>query len=179
MHKSKPVVIFLAIQLVIAISLALINPITDFIIRQKGTEYTFSVEEAWFTGDFTSYVEANCFLDFRFDFDRFDYHPENYAVIETDENGISYISRLSETPPESGDWIGTEEKPFDYWGYYSSDEIDYSLIEKNFGNSVLSDDFDFFKRHNITVKVSVYNGKTAFYAFLVDGVEIEKYLENL
>ena len=95
MRKLKPVVILLSIQLVIALSLTLINPVSDYVIRRKGTEYTFAVEEAWLTGDFVSYVEANCYIEFRFVYDRFEYHPENYAIIETDENGISYISSLS------------------------------------------------------------------------------------
>ncbi len=178
MRKSKPAVILLLIHLAIALSLALINPVSDYIIRQKGTEYTFAVDEAWLTGDFINYIEANCYLEFRFGFDRFEYHPENYAIIETDENGISYISALSETSPESGDWLGTEEKPFDWFCYYSSDKIDYELIENAFKNIDLFDDFNFLDSYEITVKVSVYNGKAVLNSFLVDGVEIEEFFKN-
>ena len=178
MRKSKPVVIFLSIQLIIAVAFALVNPIKDCIIRQKGTEYTFSVDEAWFTGDFTEYVEANCFLDFRFDFNRFDYYDENYGIIETDKNGISYIARLSHTAPENGDYLGTEEKDFGYWGYYSSERIDYSLVEKKLDYSVLSEYDDFFANCDITVRLSVYKGETVLNSFLVDGIEIEEYMSN-
>lgn len=176
MRKSKPVIILLSIQLVIALSLALINPVSDYVIRRKGTEYTFSVEEAWLTGDFVNYVEANCYIEFRFDFDRFEYHPENYAIIETDENGISYISKLSEIPPENGNWLGTEEKEFDWFCCYSSNKLDYSLIENAFKNIDLFEDFSFSDSYEITVKVSVYKGKAVLNSFLVDGVEIEEFL---
>ena len=178
MCKSKPVIIFLSIQLIIAVSLALINPAKDFIIRQKGTEYTFSVDDAWFTGDFTEYVEANCFLDFRFDFNRFDYYTESYGIIETDENGVSYIASLSHTAPESGNYLGTEEKYFGHWGYYSSERIDCSIAEKKLGYPAWSEDYNFFADHEITVRISVYKGETVLNAFLVDGVEIEEYMNN-
>ena len=59
MRKSKPAVILLLIHLAIALSLALINPVSDYIIRQKGTEYTFAVDEAWLTGDFINYIEEH------------------------------------------------------------------------------------------------------------------------
>lgn len=177
MRKSKPVITLLSIQLVLAVALALVNPVNDYIIRTKGTEYTFAVHESWLTGDFVNYVEANCYLDFGFDFDRFDYHSEPYAVISTDKNGLSYISELSETPPENGDWVGTEEEPFDYVCYYSSDKIDYELIENT--DLFDSNSFDFSDKYEITVRVSVYKGKTVLNAFLVNGVEIGEFLKNI
>lgn len=178
MRKLKPVVILLSIQLVIALSLTLINPVSDYVIRRKGTEYTFAVEEAWLTGDFVSYVEANCYIEFRFVYDRFEYHPENYAIIETDENGISYISSLSGTPPENGDWLGTEEKPFDWYCCYSSDKSDYEAFKKAFKNTDSFENFNFSDNYEITVKVSVYKGRAVLDSFLVNGVEIEKFIEN-
>lgn len=178
MRKSKPVIILLTIHLIIALSLALINPVNDFIIRKKGTEYTFASSEAYLTGDFVNYLEANCYIDFRFDFDRFEYHTEKYAVIETDENGISYISAITDTPPENGDWLGTKEKPFEYFYCFTTDKIDYKIIENSFVSSDLFEDFEFSDKHEITVNVSVYKGRAVLNAFLVDGVEIEEFLDN-
>ena len=178
MRKSKPVIILLAIQLIIALSLAFINPVCDFIVQKKGTEYTFSVDDAWFTGDFVNTLEANCYLDFRFDFDRHDFHPETHAVIATDENGISYISALSETKPESGDWLGTEEKAFDYYCYFSSEKLDYDLVEAAFFNTDLLSDFELTENYDITVSVSVYKGRAVLNKFLVNGIEIEDFINN-
>lgn len=179
MRKSRSVIILLSIQLIIALSLALINPVSDYVIRRKGTEYTFAVEEAWLTGDFVSYVEANCYIEFRFGYDRFEYHPENYAIIETDKNGISYISKLSGIPPENGDWLGTEEKPFDWFCCYSSDKLDYGPFKNAFKNIDLFEDFNFSDNYEITVKVSVYKGKAVLNTFLVDGIKIEEFLTTL
>ena len=177
MRKSKPVIILLAIQLIIALSLAFINPVCDFIVRKKGTEHTFSVDDAWFTGDFVNYLEANCYIDFRFNFDRHNFHPENYAVIATDENGISYISALSETKPENGDWLGTEDKDFGYFCYFSSEKLDYDLIEAAFDINPVSD-FELSEKYDITVSVSVYKGRAVLNKFLVNGIEIEDFINN-
>ena len=177
MRKSKPVIILLSVQLIIALSLALINPVCDYIVRKKGTEFTFSVYNAWFTGDFVNYLEANCYIDFRFDFDRHDYHPEKYAVISTDENGISYISSLSETKPECGDWLGTEEKSFDYFCYFASEKLDYDSVESAFDINPVSDS-ELSEKYDITVSVSVYKGRAVLDKFLVNGTEIGEFLKS-
>lgn len=176
MRKSKPVVIFIAIQLIIEIILA--NPAEAYFIRKFGTEYTFAVQEAYLTGDFVNYIEANGYVDCRFEFDRFEYHPENYAVISTDENGISYISSITDTPPESGDWLGTKSKDFNYYYHFTTDKIDYENFENSALNSDLFDHYEFADKYEITLNVSVFNGKAVLNEFLVDGVEINEYIKT-
>lgn len=179
MRKSKPVIILLSIQLLIAVTFALINPINDFIIRTKGTEYTFATQEAALYGDFTDFVEIQCHIKYGFDYDRFEYYPEQYAIIETDENGISNISALSDVKPENKDWLGTEKKPFGFYNWYTQ-KLDYELYEKGVKNTSFFDrsSLTFSDEYDITVNVSVYKGKAVFNEILVDGVEIEKFIEN-
>ena len=53
------------------------------------------------------------------------------AIIETDENGLSYISALTDNPPESGDWLGTERDSFHHYNWYNK-RIDYIYgIQRN------------------------------------------------
>lgn len=180
MRKTKPVVILLAIQLIAALIIALFNPIKDAVIRTKGTEYTFATQETFLTGDFTDYVNAECHIKYGFDYDRFDYYPEEYAIIKTDENSLAYISQLSALPPESGDYLGTEKKPHTWFSFYAK-ELDYELYEKACNSSSLFSglDFNLSQKYEITVKVSVYNGEAVLNAILVNGVEIEEFINNL
>lgn len=180
MRKAKPVVILLAIHIFVALSISLFNPIKDAIIRAKGTEYTFATQETYLTGDFTEYINAECHIKYGFDYDRFEYYPEHCAIIKTDENGLAYISELSFYPPESGDYIGTEKHPFAWFNFYSK-ELDFELYEKACSSSSLFGGFDFnhLGEYEITVNVSVYKGETVLNAILVDGVEIEEFINNL
>ena len=179
MRKSKPVIILLSIQLLVAVTFALVNPINDFIIRTKGTEYTFKTQEAALYGDFTDFVEIQCHIKYGFDYDRFEYYPEQYAIIETDENGFAYISDLSDVQPESGDWLGTEKYRFEYYNWYCK-ELDYRLYKLGIENTTFFDrkHLNFSDEYEITVNVSVYKGKTVLNEILVDRVEIEEFLEN-
>ncbi len=181
MRKFRPVAILLAIQLIIAVSLALINPINDYIIRKKGTEYTFATQEAYLTGDFSSYVEINCRLKFGFDYNRFGYYPEEYGIIDTDKNSLAYISELSRTKPEGKDYLGTDKKSYAYISHFTSDEIKLDLISFETKNVdfLLDKDLGFLDNHEVTVNVSVYKGDAVVNEFYIDGIKAEEYLKNL
>lgn len=176
MRKIKPVIILLSIQLAIALTLALINPVSDFIVRKKGTEYIFALEESYLTGDFVNYIQVNAYIKLIFEFDRFESHSQDYALISTDENGISYISSLSDEKPENGNWLGSKAKTFDYYYLLTSDKIDYELIENSFISQDLFYEFEFSDKYEITAKAYVYNGKIVLDSFLVDGVELKEFL---
>lgn len=176
MRKSKPVIILLSIQLAIALILALINPASDFIVRKKGTEHVFALGHTYLTGDFVNFMQANAGIKVTYEVDRFGNHPQkNYAIITTDENGVSYISSLSDEKPESGEWLGTEAKSYDYYYVFTSDKIDCELIENN---QDLFYEFDFSDKYEITAKAYVYKGRAVLDSFLVDGVELEDFPEN-
>lgn len=179
MRKPKPVVILLSVQLIFAIALAFVNPVKDYLIRKNGTEYTFATQEAFLTGNFIDSVTAECHIKYGFDYDRFEFYPQPYAIIETDENGLAYISALSDTPPESGDWLGTEKNHFYCFNFYSK-ELDFNLYENALKNTDLFDEsFEFSDKYEITVNISVYKGETVLNAILINGVEIGEFLENI
>lgn len=181
MRKIRPVAILLAIQLIIAVSLALINPINDYIIRKKGTEYTFATQGAYLTGDFSSYIVINCMLKFGFDYNRFGYYPEEYGIIDTDENSLAYISELSHTKPEGKDYLGSDKKSYAYLLHFTSDEIKLDLIgfETKDVDSLSDKDLSFLDDHEVTVNVSVYKGDAVVNEFYIDGIEAEEYLQKL
>lgn len=181
MRKAKTILIVLSIQLLIAVSLSLINPISDYIVRIKGSEYTFATEYVEHYGDFTDFVEIQCPIKHGFDKElTYDYYDKQYAIIETDENGLSYISELSDNPPEKGDWLGTEKDHFTHFTWYSQ-KIDYELYEKK--AEELFVDFDWKSKrlsdgYEMTVNVSIYKGKAVLNEIRVNGIEIEEFLNR-
>ncbi len=180
MRKVKPIIIVLSIQLLIAVSLSLINPISDYIVRSKGTEYTFATEGAEIYGDYTTFIELQCPIKHSFDKDLTNYYDKQYAIIETDENGHSYISVLSDNPPEKGDWLGTEKDSFHHFNWYNK-KLDYNLYRM----AEESTDFLAAKltgmsdEYEITVSVFVYEGKAVLNEIQVNGVEIEDFLNRI
>ncbi|MBQ8782816.1 MAG: hypothetical protein IJZ57_03490 [Clostridia bacterium] len=180
MRKAKPIIIVLSIQLLIAVSLALVNPISDYIVRTKGTEYTFAIEGAEIYGDYTTFVELQCPLKLGFDKDLDNYYDRQYAIIETDESGLSYISALSDNPPEKGDWLGTPKDSFHHFSWYNK-KLDYEIYRE------AEESTDFFAakltgvsdEYEITVSVFVYKGKAVLNEIQVNGVEIEDFLNKI
>lgn len=181
MRKAKPILIVLSVQFLIAVSLALVNPISDCVVRTKGTEYTFATEAAEIYGDYEDFVEIQCPIKHSFDKEQaYDYYDKQYAIIETDENGLSYISALSDNPPESGDWLGTEKDSFHHYNWYYQN-IDYNLyrIAEESADFLAAKISGVSDEYEITVSVFVYKGKAVFNEILVNGVEIEEFLSNL
>ncbi len=184
MRKFRPVAILLAIQLVITVSLALINPISDYIIRKYGTEYTFATQEAYLNGDFSEYVNITCELKYGFNEGEYGDIQAEYAIIDTDENSLAYISGISDTKPEDKDYINMEGFVIGAVSYYSSGEIKLNNISsetKEIITDVLFDDKfnSFFDGHEVTVSISVYKGKAVANEFYIDGITAEKYIRNL
>lgn len=180
MRKSRPVAILLAIQLIIAVSLALINPISDYVIRKFGTEYIFATSKAYLTGDFSEYVNITCKL--KYDFDKSKYEAE-YAIIDTDENSLAYISETSDTKPEGKDYLNMDGHAVGYVSYFTSDDVKLDLIDietrELIGDYLFEDNLDFLDGHEVTVSISVYKGEAVVNEFYVDGITAEEYIRNL
>ena len=51
MRKAKPILAVLSVQLLIAVLLTLVNPVGEYIVRTKRTEYTFATEAVEIYGD--------------------------------------------------------------------------------------------------------------------------------
>lgn len=179
MRNSRSVAILLAIQLVIAVSLALINPISDYVIRKYGTEYIFATKNAYLTGDFSEYVNITCEL--KYDFNDSDY--AEYAIIDTDENSLAYISETSDTKPEGKDYLNMDGYAIGYVSYFTSDDVKLDLIDietrELIADYLFEDNLDFLDGHEVTVSISVYKGKAVANEFYVDGITAEEYIKAL
>ncbi len=184
MRKFRLVAILLLIQIVIAVSLALINPITDYVVRRYGTEYIFATQDAYLTGDFSEYVSITCKLEYGFYEGEYEAVQAEYAIIDTDENSLAYISDVSDTKPEDKDYINMEGFAIGAVSYYSSDEIKLNIISsetKEIITDILFEDKldTFFDVHEVTVSISVYKGKAVTNELYVDGITAEEYIRNL
>lgn len=180
MRKAKVILIVISIQLLVAVSLALINPVGDYIVRTKGTEYIFLTEGVEIYGDYTTFMELQCPIKMEFDKDRNDYYDKQYAIIKTDKNGLSCISELSDNPPPKGDWLGTAKNDFHHFCWYSQ-KIDYNLFSKAEEIVAYSDEkmWHVSDEYEITLNVSVYKGKAVMNEIQINGVEIEEFLNTV
>lgn len=180
MRKSKPVIILLSIQLVLALMLTLVNPIEDHIIRSKGTEYTFEISEAACYGNFIDKVDISVKIKNDFGFSNVYLTPGQYAIITTNENGLSRLSHTSDTRPESDAYIGTAG---DKYYYFTEHQQTIDIEVFRLGADMEPPLFDLAKdvstkNYEITAKIYVYKGKALLNEILVNGVEIEDFLKN-
>lgn len=183
MRKFRPVAILLAIQFIIAVSLALINPITDYAIRKYGTEYTFATQNAYLTGDFSEYVNITCKLKYGFNDIDFSGTKNVYAIIDTDKNSLAYISGLSGEKPEGKDYLDVVGFAVETVSYYTSDKVKLDLIstktQEIIMDSLWEGKINLLDGHEVTVNISVYKGKAVANEFYIDGIEAEEYIRNL
>lgn len=184
MRKFRPVAILLVIHIVIAVSLALINPISEYIIRKHGTEYTFATQEAYLCGNFSEYVNISCRLKYGFNEAVYGDIQAEYAIIDTDENSIACISEISDTKPETKDWLDMDGYSVGYISYYNSDELKLDLFstetQEIITDALFNDKIDsFFDGHEVTVSLSVYKGQSIVNEFYVDGIKAEDFIKNL
>ncbi len=181
MRKAKSVIILISIQFLIAIALTLINPVSDYIVRTKGTEYIFLTDSVELYGDFSDYVELSCSIKIGFDKELvYDYYAKQYAIIETDENGLSYISGVSDNQPREGAWLGNKTDSFHHFTWHSK-TIDYDLFSKAEEIAAYSDEkmWHISDEYEITLNISVYKGKAVLNKILIDGIEVEEFLNDL
>lgn len=184
MRKIRPVVILFSIQLIFVFALAMINPVTNLVVRTLGTEHTFDASETLCFGDFIDDVRFCCYIKYSFDYNRFDYKygdAERYAVINTDENGFSYISAFSHEKPESGEYLGTSKKTYAWYDNFEK-SIDAGLFKKVFDANppmFIGEKLTVHPYYKFTVKVHVYKGIAILDEMYVNGVEIEKFIKNL
>ncbi len=183
MRKLKPVLILLVIQLVIAITLPLIKPVSDLVIRTWGEEYIIDISHSdsfvIYGVDEPRLVGRICYnpdYDIYYNFDNC-----NYAVIEPDENGLYRISELVKKKPEGKSYLGGIN-PGGYMRYIryeqalSQELIDADSNSENPLFNSYSDKEQINPDYKITARIFIFKGKARLDTFLVDGVEIEKFL---
>lgn len=184
MRKSRPVVILLSIQLAFTVVIALINPLTNLIIRTFGTEHTFETSEVLYFGNAEDDLIFYCHIKYGFDYNRFEYEygiSERYAVIDTDENGISYVSSLSHEKPESGVYLGSLKHTYPWYDNFEK------AVNPKYSDVIFNSDPPVFDgetlevnpEYKFTVKAHIFRGMSVLDEIYVNGVELEKFLENL
>lgn len=175
MRKKLPILILIAIQLIFALSLTAIRPVKEWLIENKGEEFIFEVEgvsahyDEW-AG--TAYICAPV---------KGTTPPYSegcrYGIIETKENGKSFISNVSENKPKDKPYIKSKYDFLSEKTEVFNGEIPQDLYFEMFSYYgreyvVTADGFDF------TIKATVYKGEIRMHGILVNGIPIEEYIEQ-
>ncbi len=176
MRKAKPVIIFLAIQLAVIIVLSLINPVEKAIIRSKGEIFTFDLPFVSF------YIMNNDSVTFEGDIEVLSFDTsevgadEYYAVIGTDDNGISHISKITAEKPANDSYIKEKHLSEFNISYDIPNEL-YDEIQSS-QTPLVDDKYTVRNEHKFSANVYIHKGKMLVKDFLVDGVKIEEFLNS-
>lgn len=181
MHKRRPILILLSVQLVFVILISVSGSAVDLIIRTFGTEYIFSVEDLVYYGNFKDDMELHCYIKSEIP-DDYGHVLANgrYGIIETDNKGLSYISLSTDKKPESGNYIKSKGDGVFYF------DPPHMTVHYDIFNLGETSDPPLFIRHNlttsteyeITASVYVFKGQVRLKEIYVDGVEIIRFLTN-
>ncbi len=179
MRKRRPVIILLCIQLVFTLILASTETSKNLIIRNFGTEYTFAVEHLAYYGNFKDNMELHCEIESEIP-DIYNHALINgrYGIIETDENGLSYLSVITDKKPEDNNYIKSKGDAIFYFDTPHTD-IHYEIFK--LGETT---DPPLFIRHNLTTSTEyeitasayVFRGQIRLKEIYVDGVELIDFL---
>ncbi len=171
MRKAKPVIILLAIQLAFLLILTSTPYIRDALIRAYGDVYTFEIEEANLFGNDYEYVD--CTLKYRPEiaYDLIGGSPEQYASVETDKNGISYLAEVSNEKPD-GAHIGNEIRNKNFY-----DHFNYELPENFFydNSDLFPDGWRLDNSYSVTADVYLYEGYLLPKQLYLNGTPIEEF----
>lgn len=181
MRKSKPVIILLSVQLVFALLLAAYNPTKDILIRTFGTEYTFAVEHLAYYGNFTDDMQLHCNIKSEIPDDYA--HPlanGKYGIIETDENGICYISLSTDQKPENDKYIKSKGDGVFYFDspYMAVDYKTFELGETTDPPLFITSNLTTSTEYEITASAYVFHGQIRLKEIYVDGIEIIEFLKT-
>ncbi len=187
MIKKFSVIILAVIQLIFCISLAIYNPVLNWLIDKNGKEYYFkfnyvSYYELYDDNSDVSQIVLCCYYDASNDEFSTDYKLGKYAAIKTDSNGFSLISNISDKKPKDTPYIKNPKnvikltKSFDF-------TFDENIAEKLSLLGIFRGSYwrgDYSSENEITVKMKIYNG---YYSDIgeiyIDGIPIGDYITNL
>ncbi len=179
MRKRLPVIILLAVQLIFIFSLAAYNPVRDMLIRIKGTEYIFEVTDLQYYGNFKDDMLLYCNIKTEFDgYYEFITINGKYGIINTNENGLSYLSEVTNDKPQADNYIKSENDEI----FYFTDphqKIDYDIFvlgETTEPPLFIREKLITSDEYRITASVYVYNGNILLNKIFVNGTEIEEFL---
>ncbi len=175
MRKKLPIIILISIQLIFALSLTAIRPVTEWLITNKGETFIFETDNI--SADYDKYAGT-----------AFIYAPikgtsppyrdgSKYAVIETSESGTSAVTGFSQKKPKDKPYIKSKhdffsEKAEIYNGDFSQ-ELFFEMFSYYGGPSVVT-----AENLNFTIKAIVYKGEIRMHGILVNGIPIEEYIKK-
>ncbi len=175
MRKKLPIIILIAIQLAFALSLTAIRPVTEWLIANKGEEFIFEVEGI--SADYdewagTAYIYApikGTTPPYR--------DNSKYAIIETNENGLSAVTGFSQKKPKDKTYLKAKYDFFTEKLEIYNGEIPQELYFEMFSYYggeyvVTAENLEF------TVKATVYKGEIRMHGILVNGIPIEEYIKQ-
>ena len=186
MLKKFSVLIFAAIQILFCISLTAIEPTKEWLIENKGTVYHLKVSSVSFANysdnavNFTSCIE--CDWSNIYDYVHYQVLKGEYAIIETDANGISHLSARTTRKPKEGNYV-KGYFPIRHLGWYVDTEVTEAVKEKlNELGINQKHDWDTYHEyegtHDITYDVKVYKGMYQVVGMSIDGDAIEDVINN-
>lgn len=175
MRKKLPIIILVAIQLAFALSLTAIRPVTEWLISNKGKEFIFEVDgiSAHYDGwAGTAYIYApikGTTPPYR--------DNSKYAIIETNENGLSAVTGFSHKKPKDAPYLKAKhdfftEKIETYNGEFPK-KLYFEMFSYFGGEYVVTaDNLEF------TIRATVYRGEIRMHGILVNGMPIEEYIKQ-
>lgn len=179
MRKNRPVIILLCFQLVFALLLAAYNPAKDLFIHTFGTEYTFAIENLAYYGNFADDMHLHCTIRSEIP-DDFNHVLANgrYGIIESDENGLYYISESTDIKPDNERYIKSKGDGVFYF------DTPYMVLDYETFELGENTDPPLFIRHNlttsteyeITASAHIFHGQIRLNKIFVDGIEITEFL---
>lgn len=184
MLKKFSVLILAAVQILFCIGLTLYRPVEEWLIENKGTVYNLRVNYVSYSNDidWETHFSCNVECDWHsvYDYEYYAISEGEYAVIETDENGISHLAYRTDKKPKSENYI---KGPFSirHLGWYveviPTEDVRETLyqlgIYPNFDWSTYQ---EYTGSHNITYNVKVYKGLYRVEGLSIDGIPIEEVL---
>lgn len=170
MRKSKPVIILVAIQLAFLLIMTLIPYVTDVTVKSYGDVYTFEIQETYLYGGDEIFLDCN--LKIPSDFS--DFFAKRYASVETNENGISYLSEFSDEKP-NGIYIGNRSHSKNNFVHFNY-ELPSDSTFKN--NTVFFPDGWMFTNdsaYTVTADVYIFKGYLLPKNLYINGIPIEEF----
>ena len=184
MLKKFSVLILVVIQILFCVSLTAIEPTKEWLIENKGTVYHLKVNSVSFENysdrgmNIISCIE--CDWSNIYDDVHYQVLQGDYAITETDANGVSHLSARTNKKPKEENYV-KGYFPTRHLGWYIDADVTEAVKEKlnNLGiNQKYSWEtyHEYVGTHDITYDVKVYKGMYRIVGMSIDGVAIEDVL---
>ncbi len=186
MLKKFSVLILAVIQIVFCISLTAIEPTKEWLIENKGTVYHLKVNSVSFSiysdSGINFYSCIECDWSNIYDDVYYQVLKSEYAIIETDANGISHLSARTNKKPKEENYVK---------GYFPTRNLAWcvdtevtEVVKEKLNNLGINQNHywdtyhEYEGTHNITYDVKIYKGMYQIVGMSIDGVAIEEFIQK-